>query len=93
MSAESAPNEMPTCASLAMVTILEILTANRAASSRSETGRIFIPEAAINTLPSSTLVPCFVQHAGVAGGCKKRVLLQFCFVDYKRAFLCAFLDL
>ena len=45
------------CASLAMPTMLESLTASLAASSRLSTGRIFIPDDPIITLASSTLVP------------------------------------
>ena len=44
--------------SLAISTIFDNLTERRAASSRSETGKILRPEAAIKTLPSSTRVPC-----------------------------------
>jgi len=53
----SIPNLMETCASLAISTILESFTDNLAASSRSLTGNIFIPEEAIKTLASSTMVP------------------------------------
>ena len=44
-------------ASLAKETILDNLTESLAASSRSDTGRIFIPEDPIRTLASSTRVP------------------------------------
>jgi len=53
----SIPNLMETWASLAISTIFESFTANLAASSRSLTGRIFIPEDAIRTFASSTMVP------------------------------------
>ena len=46
-----------TLASLAKETILDNLTLILAASSRSEMGKIFIPEDPINTLASSTRVP------------------------------------
>ena len=57
------PNERSTDASFAISTIFDILTANLAASSKSDTGNIFKPEEAINTFPSSTFVPCFVSYA------------------------------
>jgi len=53
----SIPNLMETWASLAISTIFESFTANLAASSRSLTGRIFIPDDAIRTFASSTMVP------------------------------------
>ena len=52
------PNAIVRWASLAISTILDNLHDKRAASSRSETGKILRPEAAIKTLPSSTRVPC-----------------------------------
>ena len=48
-------------ASLAKAIILDNLTDNLAASSKSETGSIFIPEVAINTFASSTFVPYILQ--------------------------------
>ena len=48
-------------ASFAKAIILDNLTDNLAASSKSETGKIFIPEVAINTFASSTFVPYILQ--------------------------------
>lgn len=56
---------MSSLASRARLTILDNFTANRAASSKLSTGRIFNPEDAINTFASSTLVPCNLQTIGI----------------------------
>ena len=53
------PNDRSTEASFAISTIFDILTASRAASSKSDTGNIFKLEEAINTFASSTLVPYY----------------------------------
>ena len=65
------PNDRSTEASFAISTIFDILTASRAASSKSDTGNIFIPEEAINTFPSSTLVPYHATIPNTFIGCQE----------------------